>query len=162
MSFEGAMVLRPSISVLPTALGIIAAVILLAFYVTIVGLAQGWGQAMQLLRQDAYLVAPITLTFGVQVGLYTYLRAIIRARSRSGGAITGASGATSTAAMAACCAHRVADLLPFLGLSAAAGFLAAYKVPFMVFSLAVSLFGIAVILRRIVRYRTFHRREEIV
>jgi Cu+-exporting ATPase len=162
MSSKGAAVLRPSISVLPIVLGTIAAVFMLAVYLTIVGLAQGWSQAVQLLRQDAFLVAPITLSFGVQVGLYTYLRAIVRARSRSGGAITGASGATSTAAMVACCAHRVADLLPFLGLSAAAGFLAAYKVPFMVFGLGVSLTGIAVILRRIVRYRAFHMREEIV
>jgi Cu+-exporting ATPase len=137
---------------------------MLAVYLTIVGLSQGWSQAVQILRQDAYLVAPITLSFGVQVGLYTYLRAIVRARSRSGGAMAGASGATSTAAMVACCAHRVADLLPFLGLSAAAGFLAAYKVPFMVFGLAVSLTGIAVILRRIVRYKAshMHMRKEIV
>jgi Cu+-exporting ATPase len=162
MSSERAAVIRPSISVLPIALGTIAAVLMLAVYLTIVGLAQGWSQVMQLLRQDAYLVAPIILTFGVQVGLYTYLRAIVRARSRSGGAITGASGATSTAAMVACCAHRVADLLPFLGLSAAAGFLAAYKVPFMVFGLAVSLTGIAVMLSRIVRYRAYHMREEIL
>ena len=150
-----------SISVLPTAMGLFAAVLLLAIYLTIVGLVQGWVQAVQLLRQDAYLVAPLTLTFGVQVGLYTYLRAIIRARSRSAGAMTGASGATSAAAMAACCAHRVADLLPFLGLSAAAGFLAAYKVPFMIFGLAVSLVGIAVMLRRIVRYKASHMRGEV-
>jgi Cu+-exporting ATPase len=152
----------PTIFFLPIALGILGAAAMLAVYLTILGLVQGWGQVMQLFRQDAYLVVPITLSFGVQVGLYTYLRAIIRARSRSGGAITGASGATSTAAMAACCAHRVADLLPFLGLSAAAGFLAAYKVPFMIFGLAVSLAGIAVMLRRIVRYRTLHMRKEMV
>lgn len=162
MSSERATLLRPSVFVLPTVLGISAALLLLAVYLTIVGLVQGWAQAIQLLRQDAYLVAPITLSFGVQVGLYTYLRVIVRARSRSGGAMTGASGATSAATMAACCAHRVADLLPFLGLSAAAGLLAAYKVPFMVLGLSVSLFGIALILRRIFRYRSFHMREEIV
>lgn len=164
MPLERVAVNHPRVTVLPIALGLAAIALLLALYMTLVGLAQGWSQAVQLLRQDAYLVAPITLSFGVQVGLYAYLRAIIRARSRSGGAMTGASGATSTAAMAACCAHRVADLLPFLGLSAAAGFLAAYKVPFMVISLAVSLFGIALILRRIVRYRAIHMsmREEII
>jgi hypothetical protein len=164
MSFERAAVRQSLVTAVPIALGIAAVALLLAVYMTLVGLAQGWSQAVQLLRQDAYLVAPITLSFGVQVGLYAYLRAIIRARSRSGGAMTGASGATSTAAMAACCAHRVADLLPFLGLSAAAGFLAAYKVPFMVIGLGVSLFGIAFLLRRIVRYRAIHMnmREEIV
>jgi Cu+-exporting ATPase len=149
-----------TVFLLPTALGISGMAVIFSIYFVVLGLVQGWGQAVQLLRQDAYLVAPITFSFGVQVWLYTYLRAIIRATSRSNGALTGASGATSTAAMVACCAHRVADLLPFLGLSAAAGFLAAYKVPFMIFGLAVSLAGIAVMLRRIVRYRAIHMREE--
>ena len=63
-------------------------------------------------------------------------------------------------AMVACCAHRVADLLPFLGLSAAAGFLAAYKTPFMIIGLAVSLAGIFLISRRIIRYRAQHLRKE--
>ncbi|MGA2764770.1 MAG: hypothetical protein ABSG17_15580 [Spirochaetia bacterium] len=145
---------------LPIAVGILGTAVILAVYLTILGLAQGWAHAVQLLREDAYLVTPITLAFGVQVGLYAYLRTIIRAKSRSGGAMTGASGATSSAAMVACCAHHVADLLPFLGLSAAAGFLAAYRVPFMVLGLAVSLAGIGVIVRRIMRYRNMHMREE--
>ncbi len=136
---------------LPAALGIFAAAVMLAVYLTIVGLAQGWSQAVPLLRQDGYLVAPITAAFGVQVALYTYLRAVLRLRSRSGRAITGASGATSTAAMVACCAHRVAELLPFLGLTATAGFLAAYKVPFMSVGLSVSIVGIVIMSRRILR-----------
>jgi len=137
---------------LPVALGIFAAAAMLAVYMTIVGLAQGWGQAAQLLKQDGYLVVPLTAAFGVQVALYAFLRMIL-VRSRSGRAITGASGATSTAAMVACCAHRVAELLPFLGLTAAAGFLAAYKVPFMVVGLSVSIVGIAIMSRRILRGR---------
>lgn len=136
--------------------GIAAALALLAVYVTIVGLAQGWTSALQLLGQDAYLVAPITASFGVQVGLYTHLRLLIRSRVRGAGAVTGASGGTSAAAMVACCAHRVADLLPILGLSAVAGFLAAWKVPFMIVGLTFSLGGIALILRRIVLYRRKH------
>jgi len=63
----------------------------------------------------------------------------------------GAGGGTSTVAMVACCAHHVADLLPLLGLSAAASFLAAYKIPFMLIGLAMNVAGIAVILRAIRR-----------
>ncbi len=157
----GRPALRFAVPLRPIFLGLTAATAMLAVYLTIVGLAQGWEQALQLVRQDIYLVAPITASFGVQVGLYTYLRWAARVRSRSGRAITGASGATSTAAMVACCTHRVADLLPFLGLSAAAGFLAAYKVPFMVFGLAVSLGGLAVMARRLVRFKARRLREEV-
>jgi len=146
--------------VLPVSLGASAAVAIFVVYLSIVALAQGWTQAIELLGQDWFLVAPITLSFGVQVGLYTYLRGIIRDRSRATGALTGASGGTSTMAMVACCAHRVADLLPFLGLSAAAGFLAAYKTPFMIIGLTVSLAGIFLISRRIIKYRAQHLRKE--
>jgi len=61
----------------------------------------------------------------------------------------GAGGGTSTAAMVACCLHHVADLLPLLGLSAAASFLAAYKIPFMLVGLAMNGVGIVVIVRTI-------------
>lgn len=152
--------LSPTIFLLPVALGIVGAALLLAAYLAVLGLSQSWAHAIDFLRADAYLVAPIVLSFGVQVGLYTYLRAIIRARSRASGVLTGAGGATSAAAMAACCAHHAADLLPFLGLSAAAGFLSAYRVPFMVLGLAVSLAGVALMLRRIVLYRKMHMHVE--
>ncbi len=142
--------------VIPGLFGAVAAILLLAIYLVVVGLAQGWESAVQLLGQDAWLVAPITGSFGVQVGLYTYLRRLIRSRARGAGAVTGASGGTSAAAMVACCAHRVADLLPILGLSAAAGLLAAWKVPFMIVGLTFSLGGIALILHRIVTYRRKH------
>lgn len=145
---------------LPLSIGIGAATALLGLYIVVVGLAQGWPSAMQLLGQDAWLVAPITAAFGLQVALYTHLRRLIRSRAGGAGAMTGASGGTSAAAMAACCAHRVADLLPILGLSAAAGFLAAWKVPFMIVGLTFSLAGIAVILRRIIRYRRQHVPKE--
>jgi len=58
----------PTTFLLPIALGILGTAVILAVYLTILGLAQGWGHAVQLLREDAFLVAPITLSFGVQVG----------------------------------------------------------------------------------------------
>ena len=144
----------------PISHGGIAAVLLLALYVAIVGLAQGWASALQLLGQDAYLVTPIITAFGVQVGLYSRLRRLIRTKAGGAGALTGASGGASVAAMVACCAHRVADLLPILGLSAVAGFLAAWKVPFMIVGLVFSLGGIAFILRRMIVYKRQHVPEE--
>jgi hypothetical protein len=62
-----------------------------------------------------------------------------------------ASGGTSTAAMIACCAHHVTDVLPLLGLSGAAVFLAQYKVPFMVVGIVSNAAGIGVMLRLIHR-----------
>jgi len=133
----------------PILMGVIGALALFALYMTIVTLAQGWDHAIELFGQDAWLVIPIMTGFGAQVGLYTYLRGVLRQKSRASKAMMGAGGGTSTAAMVACCAHHVADLLPLLGLSAAASFLAAYKIPFMLFGLAMNVIGIVVIVRTI-------------
>jgi hypothetical protein len=55
--------------------------------------------------------------------------------------------------MVACCAHHVADVLPFLGLSAAASFLANYRLVFMGIGLATTITGIIVMLVALVRAR---------
>jgi len=138
---------------LPLAMGVLGASLMLGIYLGIVTWAQGWAQALDLLDQDKFLVIPIVVGFGTQVGLYTYLRRAIRAGAKGAGALTGATGGTSTAAMVACCAHRVADVLPLLGLTAAANFLAAYKTPFLVFGLTMTLIGVGVTLRMIIKHR---------
>jgi hypothetical protein len=140
---------------LPILIGTLGALALFALYMTIVTLAQGWQHAIDLFGQDAWLVIPIMTGFGVQVGLYTYLRGMLRRGSRSSTVMMSAGGGTSTAAMVACCAHHVVDLLPLLGLSAAASFLAAYKIPFMLIGLAINLIGIVVIVRVIRREQRY-------
>jgi hypothetical protein len=67
--------------------------------------------------------------------------------------MTGAGGSTSAVAMAACCAHHVTDVLPFLGLTAAASFLAEYRLAFMWLGLGTTLVGIAMMLRILIRER---------
>jgi hypothetical protein len=63
----------------------------------------------------------------------------------------GTSGGTSITAMVACCLHHVTDVLPVLGLSAAATFLTRYQRPFMLASLGVNMIGILVML--VILYR---------
>lgn len=136
---------------LPFLMGVAGALVLFALYMTIVTLAQGWEHAVELFGQDAWLVLPIMAGFGIQVGLYTYLRGVLREKSRAAKAMMGVGGGTSTAAMVACCLHHVTDLLPLLGLSAAASFLSAYKIPFMLVGLAMNAVGIVVVVRTIRR-----------
>jgi copper chaperone CopZ len=126
---------------------------LMTLYLILVSLAEGWSHAVELLLEDAWLVGLITIGFGVQVGLYTYLKTVLHTAAHGTGALTGAGGGTSTAAMVACCAHHVTDVLPLLGLSAAATFLAEYRIPFMLVSLATNLIGIGMISFLIIRQR---------
>jgi hypothetical protein len=133
------------------------ALFLSGVYLGIVTLAQGWKHAVELFWEDKLLVAPIIAGFGIQIGLYTFLKVGLRAASRGAGAMAGAGGGTSTAAMVACCAHHVTDVLPLVGLSAATTFLANYKVPFMLLGLAMNLVGIGIALRTIRKARLSFR-----
>jgi copper chaperone CopZ len=137
----------------PVLFGLLGGAGLLILYLGLVSLAQGWKHAIELLAEDAWIVGPILAGFGVQVGLYTYLKTVIHAVGRGTGALAGAGGGTSTVSMVACCAHHVTDVLPLVGLSAAATFLAEYRIPFMLVGLGTNLIGIAVIGVLIVRER---------
>ena len=147
-------------SVLPFGIGTAGSLVLTGLYLGIITLAQGWAQTLTVVNQDKFLVTPIVLGFGTQLGLYTHLRLLIRRAVKGSGAMTGASGGTSTAAMVACCAHRIADVLPIVGMTAAANFLAAYKTPFLAVGLTVTVIGIGIMLRMIVKQKAMVRRVE--
>ena len=140
---------------LPLGAGVLGAIFLTGVYLGIVSLAETPEHALDLFWQDKAFVIPILLGFGTQVGLYTLLRKglYLPLHIPAGGATTAAGGGMSTMAMVACCAHHVADVLPLMGLTAAATFLANWKIPFMVVGLLTNLIGIAILLRGIFRAR---------
>ncbi|MEW6086632.1 MAG: hypothetical protein AB1607_18760 [Chloroflexota bacterium] len=120
-----------------------------SFYIGILTWAQGWDYASSQFTRDRWYVIPIVLGFGIQAGLYSILRFRLFMPVTSighSGAMMGASGGTSATAMVACCIHHVTDVLPILGLSAAASFLTRYQRPFMLVGLAMNLIGIGVML----------------
>jgi len=134
------------------AAGIVAAAALLGVYLGIVSLAQGVEHALWQLAADSPFVGLIVAGFGRQVALFVELRAVDR-RHRAAAAVTAAGTGTSAAAMLACCAHHLVDLLPLVGLSAAAVFLNAYKTPLFVVGITMNVVGIVVIARQLRRAR---------
>lgn len=149
---------------IPVFVGIGGALLLFGLYFGIVSWAESPRHALDFFWQDRWLVFPILLGFGIQVGLYSVLKLKLylpdpgispaqKASSGAPAATMGAGGATSTVAMVACCAHHAADVLPILGLTAAATFLAEYRTMFMVVGLVSNIIGIAVILRTLLRAR---------
>ena len=132
--------------------GVVAALALLGAYLGIIGIAQGPDHALEQIAADAVFVGFIAAAFGTQIALFTELRAVDR-RHRAAAAVTAAGTGTSAVAMLACCAHHLVDLLPLLGLSAAAVFLNAYKTPLFVVGIAMSVIGIVVMARQLRRAR---------
>jgi len=135
----------------------LAGVIFLAdLYFGLVSWAESPQHALDLFWEVRWIVIPIILGFGVQMALYTILKKRIFVpveNTGSSGAITGASGTTSALAMVACCAHHVTDVLPILGLTAAATFLAEYQKAFMLVGLGTTYAGIAVMIFILIRER---------
>ena len=124
------------------------------FYFGILTWAQGWEYASSQFTRDRAYVLPIILSFGIQAALYSILRFrlfVPIVSTAHTGTLIGTSGGTSVTAMVACCIHHVTDVLPVLGLSAAASFLTRYQRPFMLLGLAMNLIGIFVML--VVLYR---------
>jgi hypothetical protein len=125
-------------------------------YFGIITWAQGWDYAASQFSLNRWYVLPIWIAFGVQAALYTILRfRLFIPTSSTGhtGALMGTSGGTSLTAMVACCLHHVTDVLPILGVSAAATFLTRYQRPFMLIGLATEIIGILVMLMILVRER---------
>lgn len=134
----------------PVVFGALAALALVVFYLGIITLAQGWGHATEQLIEDLPFVGAIVAGFGTQVGLFTYLRAM-HAHAASGG--VAASTGTGTAAMLACCAHHLADVLPIIGVSGAAVFLNAYKTPLLWVGIVMNLVGLLYLARKVQQQR---------
>lgn len=118
--------------------------------------AQGWAGAQDIFYANRWYVIPIWITFGIQAALYSILRFRLFVQVTSTGrtgAMMGTSGGTSVTAMVACCLHHVTDVLPILGLSAAATFLTRYQRPFLLASLGLNIIGILVMVA--ILYRTY-------
>jgi hypothetical protein len=152
------MLLASKRLVLPFGAGMAGAAFLTGLYLGIVSLAESPAHALDLFWDDRWYVLPILLGFGTQVGLFTYLKlGLFVPAGAASSATTAAGGGVSTAAMVACCLHHAADVLPLVGLTAAAAFLAEWKVPFMLVGLGTNLLGIAVMVRQIVKARRHAR-----
>ena len=128
--------------------GLVGAAALVGLYLGIISFAQGAEHALEQLAIDAVFVGLIALGFGTQVALFAELRTLDR-RHRASAAVTAVGTGTSTTAMLACCAHHLVDLLPIVGLSAAAVFLNAYRTPLFLVGIGMNLIGIIVIARQL-------------
>lgn len=126
-------------------IGVAASLALLSVYFTIVSLAQDFTHAIQTFKDLWYWITALVIGFGVQGGLYYYIRVSLIAR-RSSTASVAACGSVSTSAMVACCAHHLSDVLPLFGLSAAAVFLTEYQTLFIIMGLLSNFVGIVFML----------------
>ena len=128
--------------------GLIGAASLLVLYFSAIGLISGWPFAVAQFYQFWYFILALAFGFGIQVGLYTYLKDAVHHNASRG--IVAFSGTTSTAAMISCCAHYLVGILPIIGISGAISLISQYQIEIFWFGLAVNTISIIYIVSRII------------
>ena len=132
--------------------GAVATGILLAVYFAVLTFVSGASFAGNQFAQYWYFIVSLAVGFGIQIGLYSYLKAKIHAKDPSGKMLA-VTGTTSTGAMISCCAHYLVNILPVLGVSAFASFVGAYQVQLFWVGLASNLAGIIYMISRIMKFK---------
>ena len=132
--------------------GILASVILLGVYFAVLTLVSGWGFAISQFFTFWYFIVSLAIGFGIQIGLYIYLKNLIKGGHGSG-KVLGVTGTTSTAAMISCCAHYLVNIVPVLGVTGLITFAAQYQVELFWVGLAFNIGGVLYIASRIIQYK---------
>jgi len=131
----------------PINAGILGALALLLFYFIILTIANSPSHAVQQFLDMWYWVVTLAIGFGIQIGLYVHITNTKHQLSKGATASVATSGGMSTVSMAACCAHHLTDVLPLLGLAAAATFLVKYQTLFLLIGVVSNLIGITMMLK---------------
>jgi Cu+-exporting ATPase len=133
--------------------GLAASMTLMGIYFIAVGAISGESFARQQFSQYWYFLVTLALGFGLQIGLYSYLRQAIKQHNMHGaGKTIAVTGATSTLAMISCCAHYLANIIPILGIAGALAVVAQYQVQFFWIGLLFNIFGIIYISRQVIKF----------
>lgn len=134
----------------PGLIGTIACVLMLAVYFAVLSLVSGWEFTLEQFVMYWYFIVTLAVGFGVQIGLFIYLRHITSHTDASGKVVT-VSGATSTGSMIACCTHYLANVLPVLGATGVVALVAQYQTQLFWVGLAFNLAGVVYVGNKVVQ-----------
>ena len=134
-----------------TTMGVLATAGLLGFYFLILSLVSDWAFTVDQFVTFRYYIVSLATGFGIQIGLFTYIRSAIESHCSSG-KVVAVSGTTSTVAMISCCAHYLANILPVIGAAGLITLVGQYQVELFWVGLASNAAGILYIASKMVRF----------
>lgn len=132
-------------------MGLLATSALLGFYFLILSLVSDWAFTVEQFVTYRMYIVSLAVGFGIQIGLYTYLRNAIQSHCSSG-KVVAVSGTTSTVAMISCCAHYLVNILPVIGTTGLITLVGQYQVEFFWVGLASNAAGILYIGSKLVQF----------
>lgn len=125
-------------------LGILALAVLFGVYFGLLTLVSGWEFTLEQFGLYWPYIVALAVGFGVQVGLFVYLRRLLSG-SGAHGKVVAVSGTASAAAMVSCCTHYLVNILPIIGAAGLVTLVAQYQVELFWVGLAFNAAGIAYI-----------------
>lgn len=131
----------------PIGYGIGASGFLLGVYIALVGAISGRAYALSQFTAYRYFLVMLAFGFGIQIGLYQYLKAQMHKNGM--GSVVAVTGTTSTASMLSCCAHYLVNLIPVLGVTGLASFVSQYQTELFEVGLLMNVLGIIVFSQKI-------------
>ncbi len=143
----------------PMVVGVIGAIGLLIIYFGILTWVNSLSHALEQFSQMWYWILVLVIGFGIQLGLYSYIRSNIGKKVTGATAEVATAGGISTGSMIACCAHHITDVLPIIGLSAAAVFLVKYQLPFILLGIFSNFVGITMMLNIIQKHGLYQKKS---
>lgn len=134
--------------------GFVATASLLLVYFAIVSTISGFKFALSQFGSYWYFLISLAVGFGIQIGLYSYLKQLVRNSTMAmPGKTVAVTGTTSTLAMISCCAHYLVNIVPILGIAGALSVIAAYQVQIFWIGLAFNIFGILFISNKVIKFK---------
>lgn len=138
-------------SVGPATIGAIATLSLITLYFLVLTALNSFGHAVEEFVRWWYWFIPITIGFGIQLGLYSHIKSAMNRKVGTTG--IAASCGVSTGSMIACCVHHVTDTLPLIGLSVFALFVSKYQAAFLALGFFSNMVGITIMLNIAQRHK---------
>ncbi|EKE14423.1 MAG: hypothetical protein ACD_12C00515G0003 [uncultured bacterium] len=132
--------------------GALGSWLLIVLYFLLVTLISGRDFAFSQFETFWYYLVSLALGFGLQIGLYTYLKNAIRQKGASK-KVLAVSGTTSAIAMISCCAHYLVNILPVLAISGFLSLVGQYQIELFWLGLVFNFAGIIYIARKVLKFR---------
>lgn len=134
--------------------GLLGTAVLIGVYFTAVGLISDRNFAVSQFRQYWYFIIGLAVGFGLQVGLYSYLKQSIKNHNMTApGSGLAVTGTTSTLAMISCCAHYLVNIIPIIGITGFLAVLTQYQIEIFWIGLLFNLGGIVYIAGKISKFK---------
>jgi protein-S-isoprenylcysteine O-methyltransferase Ste14 len=132
---------------------LISALILIFIYLIVLTIGNSLNHALsEIIRWWPFLIIQL-IGFGLQVGMYLHImdhkKNLVWNNSATSMAMSSGFSATT---MVACCLHHVTELLPLVGLSAAALILSSYQYVFMSIGVLSNILGVIIVIIQIKKY----------